>query len=1527
MKTDLKLVKNGCAWLVTVLWLAFAGIAGAQVNVLTWHNDNARTGQNVNETVLTPKNVNAATFQKLFAYAVDGYVYAQPLYVSNVTIPGKGVHNVVYVATEHNSVYAFDADNPAAPTGGLLWSVSLGVSAVTPNNDFGNRYGPYSDINPEVGITGTPVIDPATGTLYVDAFTHEGTAYYHRLHALDITTGAEKFGGPVLVAASIPGTGDGNVGGVLTFSAKQENQRSALTFSNGVLYVNYAGYADTDPYHGWVLAYSGSNLQLLSAFCTTPKGSEAGVWMSGGGLAVDAAKNLYCSTGNGTFDANLGGPNYGDSILKLSLSGTLAVADSFTPFNQADLAARDVDLGSGGVVLLPDQPGSFPHLMVTCGKEGKIYLINRDNLGGYSASADQVVQSIPNALPGSFDTPAYFNNRIYYGGVNDVLKAFSLVNGRLSTTPVATGNIAFDFPGSSPSISASGTNNGIVWALRASTSGILYAYDATNLNPLYNSSQAGARDQLPGGVKFTVPSVANGKVYVGSQYAVSVFGLPSYGPLPAPWADADVGSVGIPGLASYNSGTSTFTVEGSGADIWNTADAFHFAYQQQTGNFQVIARVAAVQNTNSWAKAGVMIRETLDASSSFVDTFLTPGNGAGFQARNGTGANATHIQGANVTAPYWVKLTRSGNVFTSAISPDGNTWTPLGSTTVAMASTVYVGLAVTAHDNTLINTSAFDNVNAIIPPTPPVGTGTGLVGNYFTGQTLTNLTLMRTDPTVNFNWGSGSPDPSLPVDHFSVRWAGQVQAQYSETYTFFTESDDGVRLWVNGQKLIDNWTDHGQTENSGSIALARGQKYDITLEYYESTGLAVCELLWSSASQNKQVIPQTQLYPSTSLPNQPPVAVNDTAATNESTSVTINVLANDSDPDHGPQPLTVISVGPAANGAASLVAGQVSYLPNPGFYGVDSFVYTISDGAATASATVTVTVNNTALAMNLTGFGLSGTNYGVGSTGSSRVLANSSWELNSASSGYWGTSDNLHFEGQMQGGDFQIIAKMNSLACTNLNARAGLMIRESSAPDARCVTLSVTTGNQYRYSVRAATGAASTETSVADTYVFPNAWLILQRTGDTITIAESSDDITYNHVATVTLSGLAPTLDVGLFCTSGAIGVNARAVVTNYQVIPFSQLPSPWTDADIGSVGIPGLASYNSSTSTFTVKGSGADIWFNADAFHYAYQQLTGDFQITARVTAEQNTNSWAKAGVMIRETLAAGSSFAATLLTPGNGSALQVRNGTGTSAIHGQGPNVAAPYWVKLTRAGNVFTSAVSPDGNTWTTIGTNTVPMAATVYVGLAVTSHDNTLLNTSTFDNVSLLTPPPPLPLPSPWTHADVGSVGLSGTASYAANGTFTVKGSGADIWYASDAFHYAYQQQTGDFHITARVTSEQNTNSWAKAGVMIRETLGAGSSFAATLLTPGNGSALQVRNGTGTNATHASGPFVAAPYWVKLTRAGNVLTSAVSPDGNTWTTIGSNTVPMAATVYVGLAVTAHDNTQLNASTLDNVTVSAP
>jgi hypothetical protein len=529
-------VTSNLATLTVTAAPAFSG-------VLTQHNDNGRTGQNTTEAILTPANVNSTQFGKKFAQPVDGYVYAQPLYVPNVTIPGLGTHNVVYVVTEADSVYAFDADNITGTNASPLWKASLidtahgaaaGATTVNSSTDLG-----CGDLVPQVGITGTPVIDPSTGTIYVEAKSKENGSFIHRLHALDITTGTEKSPGPVVITATVAGTGDGNSGGLVTFDALHEQNRPGLLLVNGSVYIGYASHCDWAPYHGWLFAYDATTLTQKGAFITTANGSDGGIWMSGSGLAADSTGNLFVATGNGTFDTkNIPATQFGDSIVKVAMgTSNLSVTDYFTLYNQAALSGSDLDLGSGGVLLAPDQSGSHPHELFLVGKTGTIYVVDRDQMTAnnlhYCATSctsdPQIVQEITNAVGGMWAMPGYWNNTIYFWGRSDVLKAFSLNSGLLnSTLSSSTTTSAGEF-GVTPAISSNGTTGGIVWAVYGPLGNpmVLYAYDATNLaNKLYDNTQAANnRDRGGNWVKFTIPTVANGKVYVGTQTELDIYGL------------------------------------------------------------------------------------------------------------------------------------------------------------------------------------------------------------------------------------------------------------------------------------------------------------------------------------------------------------------------------------------------------------------------------------------------------------------------------------------------------------------------------------------------------------------------------------------------------------------------------------------------------------------------------------------------------------------------------------------------------------------------------------------------------------------------------------------------------------------------------------------------------------------------------------------------------------------------------------------------------------------------------------------
>jgi len=499
--------------------------------VVTYHKDNARTGQYNDETALTLANVGTSTFGRVAFFAVDGKVDAQPLYLSNVNVPGVGVRNVLYVVTEHASAYAFDANS-----GTQLWRTSALGSGETPSDTRG-----CGQVTPEIGITATPVIDRTrgpNGALYLVAMTKNSSGtYFQRVHALDIATGAELFGGPQPITASFPGSGDNSSNGRVVFDPKQYEERAGLLMLNGVLYTAWTSHCDIGLYTGWVIGINAATLQQSSVVNITPNGSRGAIWMAGSGLAADNAGGIYFISGNGSFGETLnasGFPangNFGNGFLKLSTSGGLAVADYFASFDTTSLSNADADFGSGGALVLPDMVdsgGRTRHLAVGAGKDAKIYVVDRDSMGKFSTSANNNYQVLSGAISGSvFSKPAYFNGALYYGAVGDRLKAFAISSARIAGTASSQTATSFNFPGTTPSISSNGNSNGIVWAVENSSTAVLHAYDASNLSrELYNSNQApNGRDHFGAGNKFIAPVIANGRVYVGTPNGVVGFGL------------------------------------------------------------------------------------------------------------------------------------------------------------------------------------------------------------------------------------------------------------------------------------------------------------------------------------------------------------------------------------------------------------------------------------------------------------------------------------------------------------------------------------------------------------------------------------------------------------------------------------------------------------------------------------------------------------------------------------------------------------------------------------------------------------------------------------------------------------------------------------------------------------------------------------------------------------------------------------------------------------------------------------------
>jgi hypothetical protein len=571
------------------------------LDVLTYHNNNMRTGANTNEFLLTPLNVKSNLFGNLFSCAVDGAIYAEPLYVAGLNVPGKGTHNAVFVATQHGSVYAFDADNNQGSNAVPLWQVSFinpaaGVTPLTPSDA-----GACGNVPREDAIAATPAIDLNTGTIFVEVLTREATGnavkFVHRLHALDIRTGNEQANSPAVIQGAVTNS----TGEAVVFDNLRQQCRTGLLLQNGFVYFGYSAQCDEGAYHGWVMAYNERTLQQAGIYNDTPNGSAGGIWQGSAGISADAGGNMFATTGNGSFATNytsLSQYNLSDSFLKLTGRNGLTLIDYFTPYNQAALDTADLDVSAGSTMVLPDSVGSadHPHLLVGCGKDGTVYLLDRDQLGQFNAVRDaQIVEELPKVVgtPWNFPVPACFNDMIYYQGNADVMKAFQIADGVIAAKPVSKSTVTFGSPGGIPSVSASGTSNGIVWTLQTdawSSHGpaILHAYDATNLaRELYNSNLNPAQDRPGAAVKFTIPMVANGKVYVGTDYYLSVYGQGVFLALPvvAPAGGTFTNAVTVT-LSDATPGASLFYTLDGGAP---TAHSIRY-----TGPF-VLTNSAAIQ--------------------------------------------------------------------------------------------------------------------------------------------------------------------------------------------------------------------------------------------------------------------------------------------------------------------------------------------------------------------------------------------------------------------------------------------------------------------------------------------------------------------------------------------------------------------------------------------------------------------------------------------------------------------------------------------------------------------------------------------------------------------------------------------------------------------------------------------------------------------------------------------------------------------------------------------------------------------
>ena len=1046
--------------------------------------------------------------------------------------------------------------------------------------------------------------------------------------------------------------------------------------------------------------------------------------------------------------------------------------------------------------------------------------------------------------------------------------------------------------------------------------------------------------------------------------------------LPSPiFTDTDIGAVAVSGSLTDNAGT--LTIQASGADIWDPPDEFNFAYETLNGDGEIVARVVSLVNTNEWAKAGVMIREQLTANSKYADMVLTPSKGAVFQYRTLTGGSSGPAGGGNpaIAAPYWVKLVRAGNKFTGYIgtknrSSDGQTWVLQKTVTISMASSVYIGLAVTSHNDGVLTTAVFDNVSTIgtAPPVPDTEPPSQPQNLTATAVSDTRIDL-GWDPSTDTG-GSGLAGYEIYRDGNSTPIATVTDTHYSDmglqanrfyTYTV-TAIDNAVNpstpslsagattlppsIWTN--------TDIGAVAVSGSVTDNAGT---LTIQ---ASGADIWDppdefnFAYETLNGDGEIVARVVSLVNTNEWAKAGVMIREQLTANSK--YADMVLTASWGAVFQYRTVTGGSSGPAGKGNPAIVAPYWVKLVRAG----NLFSGYISTDGQTWVLQKTVTISM-------------------------------------ASSVYIGLAVTSHNDGVLTTAVFDNVSTIGTAPPV-----------PDTEPPSQPQNLTATAVSDTRIDLG---WDPSTDTGGSGLAGYE-----IYRDGNSTPIATVTDThysdtgLTINTLFTYTVTAID----------------NAGNPSTPSLSAGATTLPTPpiwtYTDTDIGAVAVSGSLTDNAGT--LTIQASGADIWDPPDEFNFAYETLNGDGEIVARVVSLVNTNEWAKAGVMIREQLTANSKYADMVLTASKGAVFQYRTLTGgSSGPAGKGnPAIVAPYWVKLVRAGNLFSGYISTDGQTWVLQKTVTISMASSVYIGLAVTSHNDGVLTTAVFDNVSTIGTAPPVPdteppsqpqnltatavsdtridlgwdpstdtggsglagyeiyrdgnstpiatvtdthysdtgltintlftytvtaidnagnpstpslsagattLPTPpiWTYTDtdIGAVAVSGSLTDNA-GTLTIQASGADIWDPPDEFNFAYETLNGDGEIVARVVSLVNTNEWAKAGVMIREQLTANSKYADMVLTPSKGAVFQYRTLTGGSSGPAGGgnPAIVAPYWVKLVRAGNLFSGYISTDGQTWVLQKTVTISMASSVYIGLAVTSHNDGVLTTAVFDNISV---
>jgi hypothetical protein len=1139
--------------MIAAMAASFVAMTAAQVDVVTNRYDGARSGANLGETSLTTANVNASRFGRLHSYPVDGAVYAQPLYVRGVVVGGIA-RNLLYVATMNDKVYAFDADS-TSPTPVWMQDFTRPPTVVAvPITDIGTS----GNIVGTVGIQSTPVIDLSSGTIYLLARTRESGDYVQQLHALDITTGRPRSGSPVTIAASVPGTAPdaaaGTGGTFITFDPKVHVQRAGLALTNGVVLVSWASHEDITPSHGWIMGFDATTLARVGTFVATPDSYNGGIWQGGRAPTIDSDGNAYFATGNGKFD---GVRSFGDTLLKLRVSRSgLTLLDYFTPGNESALSDGDDDLSGSGFTLLPGT-----NLLLGGGKEGVLYLLDAHNLGHKVAGDTQIVQRIGvsggHVMGGAVFWKSAAGSLVYNWSEDDVLKAYSLVGGRLAATPYAQGNVRSPgHPGGSLTISANGSaaGTGIVWAsmptsrdgISGLVAGVLRAFDATTLTELWSSERNPARDRAGTLIKFVPPVVANGRVYLPTHdNAVAVYGLLPKAP------PTGTGSIGI----NFVGGSSTIAMgatEVAGVvpmSHWNNAAGAtrSTALPLVDDNGAATAATATWTANSTWGLPTAdspgnarLMRGYLDTTNSSTTTVHV----AGLVKRAydiyvyADGANSSYtrtgayvISGPGLTTTS-VSLTDASNVNYSSAYTRGNNST--GN---------YVTFTITAAEFTLTATPTAPvsatrrapiNAVQIVPATaaPALATfsldPTSIVGGC--GTTSARVTLDGIAPPggriVTFSEAIAAA--SFPASITIA--AGQTSASFNVPALYTSTSQTGVITASSGGSTATQ-TLTVRAIRGASLSLSPGAVTGGTMV----TGTVTLEC----ATSDPVVVSLSSSDPAKAVPLVSSIVIPARATTGAFSINTMSVAA-----------ASTVSIDATVNGdrvsaPLSVISGTAS-LPS-GWQSRDIGAVGMAGSATESGGTFTV--------------------KGGGAD-------------------IWTTVDGFHYAYRSLAGDGVITARVATIHGTQAWTKVGVMIRGTTDPSSAHALMLVSSGKGVAFQRRAAGGGLSTSTS-GGSGVAPR-WVRLTRVGNLLTASTSPDGSSWTIVGSDTVSLPANAL-VGLVSHSHDPAMLATATFTDVTVASGGVLPAGWQSQDIGATGIAGRAYEGGGR--FVITGAGADIW------------------------------------------------------------------------------------------------------------------------------------------------------------------------------------------------------------------------------------------------------------------------------------------------------------------------------------------------